>query len=243
MAIRALVLSILVTVFALPVAAQQAAGKWNASIDTPQGPFAFVFEFIVDAAGKLTGSMQNEFIGTAPITDGVLKGTDLSSLRAAFCGAEPVSARTMRAFLERFATYGFDARALTPVYGLAENTLGLTFSPLGRGMRVDRISRAQLAASNRAVPAAPNDDVLELVSCGAALPGNTVRIVDMDGRDVPERVAGRIEFRSPSATSGYYRNVEQTGRLIRDGWLDTGDIGYLADGELFITGRVVSRIS
>ena len=78
MKIRALVLSILVTVFALPLAAQQAAGKWNASIDTPQGPFAFVFEFIVDAAGKLTGSMQNEFIGTAPITDGVLKGTDLS---------------------------------------------------------------------------------------------------------------------------------------------------------------------
>ena len=78
MAIRALALSILVTVFALPLAAQQAAGKWNASIDTPQGPFAFVFEFIVDAAGKLTGSMQNEFIGTAPIKDGVLKGTDLT---------------------------------------------------------------------------------------------------------------------------------------------------------------------
>jgi 1-acyl-sn-glycerol-3-phosphate acyltransferase len=165
-----------------------------------------------------------------------LTGIDLSSLRVAICGAEPVSARTMRAFAERFASYGFDARALTPVYGLAENTLGLTFSPLGRGMRVDRISRTYLAASRRAVPAAP-DDVLELVSCGAALPGNTVRIVDVDGCDVPERVAGRIEFRSPSATAGYYRNVEQTGRMIHDGWLDTGDIGYLADGELYITGR------
>ncbi len=78
MTIRALALSILVTVFTLPLVAQQAAGKWNASIDTPQGPFAFVFEFIVDAAGKLTGSMQNEFIGSIPIKDGVLKGNDLS---------------------------------------------------------------------------------------------------------------------------------------------------------------------
>ncbi len=78
MKIRALVLSILVTVFALPLAAQQAAGKWNASIDTPQGPFAFVFEFIVDAAGKLTGSMQNEFIGSIPLKDAALKGSELS---------------------------------------------------------------------------------------------------------------------------------------------------------------------
>lgn len=167
-----------------------------------------------------------------------LEGVDLSSLRVAFCGAEPVSAVTMRAFAARFAAYGFDAHALTPVYGLAENTLGLTFSPLGRGMRVDRISRAQLAASDRAVPAASDDDTIELVSCGAALPGNTLRIVDVAGRDVPERIAGRIEFRGASATAGYFRNAEQTARLIHDGWLDTGDIGYLADGELFVTGRV-----
>jgi hypothetical protein len=78
MKIRSVVLGILVTVFALPLAAQQAAGKWNASIDTPQGPFAFVFEFLVDAAGKLTGSMQNEFIGSIPIKDAVLKGAELS---------------------------------------------------------------------------------------------------------------------------------------------------------------------
>ena len=78
MKIRAAMLGILIAVFALPLTAQQAAGKWNASIDTPQGPFAFVFEFLVDAAGKLTGSMQNEFIGSVPISDGVLKGNDLT---------------------------------------------------------------------------------------------------------------------------------------------------------------------
>jgi len=78
MKIRAATLGILMVALALPLAAQQAAGKWNASIDTPQGPFAFVFEFLVDAAGKLTGSMQNEFIGSVPISDGVLKGNDLT---------------------------------------------------------------------------------------------------------------------------------------------------------------------
>ena len=78
MAIRTFVLGILVTALALPVAAQTAAGKWNASVDTPQGPFAFVFEFAVDATGKLTGSMQNEFIGSVPIKDGVLKGNEVS---------------------------------------------------------------------------------------------------------------------------------------------------------------------
>ncbi|QYD71560.1 AMP-binding protein [Paraburkholderia edwinii] len=174
---------------------------------------------------------------TSRIAPDDLNGVDLSSLRLAVCGAEPVNPRTMRAFAERFASHGFDARALTPVYGLAENTLGLTFSPPGRGMRVDRVSRATLAATRRAVPATAGDDVLELVSCGAALPGNTLRIVDADGCDLPERVAGRIEFRSSSATSGYFRNAEQTGRTIHGGWIDTGDIGYLADGELYINGR------
>jgi fatty-acyl-CoA synthase len=167
-----------------------------------------------------------------------LQGIDLSSLRIAFCGAEPVSAHTMRAFAERFTAYGFDSRTLTPVYGLAENTLGITFTPPGRGLRIERISRSQLATLDRAVPAQSDDDALELVSCGAPLPSNTVRIIDANGRDTRERVAGRIEFRSPSATQGYYRNEAQTARLFHDGWLDTGDMGYLSDGELFITGRV-----
>ncbi|NRO94864.1 AMP-binding protein [Paraburkholderia sp. NMBU_R16] len=172
------------------------------------------------------------------IEDADLEGVDLSTLRLAFCGSEPVSASTMRAFAARFASRGLRPSALTPVYGLAENTLGLAFSEPGRGMRTDCISRTGLAQTQHAVQAETRDDALELVSCGRALPGNQIRIVDPAGDEVTERVVGRIEFRSPSATRGYFRNPELTARLIRDGWLDTGDLGYMAGEELFITGRV-----
>jgi hypothetical protein len=78
MRIRSLVLGVVAALFALPSIAQDVAGKWNASIDTPNGPFAFAFEFLVDAAGKLTGSMQNEFFGATPISEGVINGNDIS---------------------------------------------------------------------------------------------------------------------------------------------------------------------
>ncbi|MEP9325054.1 AMP-binding protein [Paraburkholderia phymatum] len=172
------------------------------------------------------------------VDDTDLEDVDLSSLRLAFCGAEPVSAATMRAFASRFARNGFRHTALTPVYGLAENTLGLAFSEPGRGVRTDCISRVRLADSQRAAPAESPDEVLELVSCGRALPRNQIRIMDADGNEVSERAVGRIEFRSPSATRGYFQNPNLTARLIHDGWLDTGDLGYMADEELFITGRV-----
>jgi fatty-acyl-CoA synthase len=175
---------------------------------------------------------------TRRIDDDDLEGVDLSSLRLAFCGAEPVNASTMRAFASRFAGHGFRENALNPVYGLAENTLGLTFSEPGRGVRTDSISRGRLADSQRATQAESPDDALELVSCGRALPGNQVRIVDAAGDEVSERTIGRIEFQSPSATRGYFQNPALTARLIHDGWLDTGDLGYMAEEELFITGRV-----
>jgi acyl carrier protein len=150
-----------------------------------------------------------------------LAGLDLSSWRVAFNGAEPVRAATLERFARRLAPYGFDARAATPVYGLAECALGLTFPPLRRGPRIDRTGA---------------------VSSGRPLPGNEVRILDQDGREVPERVEGRIEFRGPSATSGYFRNPQATRTLLRDGWLDTGDVGYFLEGELYVTGRVKDLI-
>ncbi|MBJ9752197.1 AMP-binding protein [Burkholderia cepacia] len=175
---------------------------------------------------------------TSRIEDSDLEGVDLSSLRLAFCGAEPVSAATMRTFAARFAIRGFRSTALTPVYGLAESTLGLTFSEPGHGVQTDCISRRGLANSRRAIKAMSPDDVLELVSCGRALPGIQLRVVDSAGNEVPEREVGRIEFRGECATSGYFRNPRLTAMLIRNGWLDTGDLGYMADAELFITGRV-----
>ncbi len=166
-----------------------------------------------------------------------LAGLDLSRWRIAFNGAEPVSADTLTRFAERFAAFGFDARAQTPVYGLAESAVGLAFPPLARGPRIDRIDRLELARTGGAVPDT-GPEALSVVACGRPLSGHEIRVVDATGREQPERREGRIEFRGPSATSGYFRNADATRRLFHDGWLDTGDMGYIAEGELFVTGRV-----
>jgi 1-acyl-sn-glycerol-3-phosphate acyltransferase len=169
---------------------------------------------------------------------GDLEGLDLSSWRLAFNGAEPVSPATLERFAQRFAAFGFRREALAPVYGLAECAVGLAFPPPGRGPRIDRIERAALSREAQARPAAEGADALRFASCGSPLPGHEIRVVGPDGRELPERSEGRIEFRGPSATRGYFRDEARSRALVRDGWLDTGDVGYFAGGELFVTGRV-----
>ncbi len=156
-------------------------------------------------------------IVAAKVPDDELRGLDLTSWRVAFNGAEPVRASTLERFARRFAPFGFDARAATPVYGLAECAVGLTFPPLGRGPLIDSGG---------------------VVSCGRPLPGHQVRVLDEGGREAPERLEGRVEFRGPSATAGYFDNPQATRTLLHGEWLDTGDLGYFAQGELYITGRV-----
>jgi 1-acyl-sn-glycerol-3-phosphate acyltransferase len=172
------------------------------------------------------------------VRDEEIEGLDLSSLRLAFNGAEAVSADTVERFCERFARYGLRREAITPVYGLAESSLGLAFPPLERGVWVDRIERAAFQSLGVARPARESDPrPMRVVSCGGALAGHSIRVVDAGGREVGERVQGRIQFRGPSATAGYFENPAETARLREAGWLNTGDLGYLARGELFVTGR------
>ena len=172
------------------------------------------------------------------IEDTELEGLDLSCWRLAFNGAEPVSADTMRRFHARFADHGLPESALAPVYGLAEVTLGLGFPPAGRGLLVDRVQREPLALEGRAVPAADDDDnALEVVACGQPMPGYQARVVDAAGRELPERHQGRLEFKGPSTTSGYYRNPEATATLFDGDWVDSGDLAYIAGGDIFITSR------
>src|SRR5262245_16999675 len=173
------------------------------------------------------------------IPDAELEGLDLSSWRVVVNGAEPVAVRTMRRFLEKFGPYGFKPSTMAPVYGLAENSVGLTFPPLGRGLLIERIDREALMLRGRAELAAPDDsNALEIVACGHPLPDNEIRIVDEMGREVGERVEGRLEFRGPSQTSGYFRNPAKSRELFHDGWVNSGDRAYLAGGDVFITGRV-----
>ncbi len=173
------------------------------------------------------------------IDDADLAGLDLSSLRMVANGAEPVSVHTMKRFCEKFGRVGFKREAMAPVYGLAENSVGLAFPPLGRGPVIDRIDRDSLMRRGFAAPAqADAHDAIELAACGQPLPGHDIRIVDEIGREVAERQEGRLEFRGPSATSGYFNNEPKTRELIRNGWLDSGDRAYTANGDIFITGRV-----
>jgi 1-acyl-sn-glycerol-3-phosphate acyltransferase len=177
------------------------------------------------------------------IVDADLKDLDLSSWRIAFNGAEPVQPETLERFAARFASYGFRREALTPVYGLAENSLGVTFSTPGRGPQLDRINRCEFFEKGRALPSAPHDrNALTFVGCGSPLATVEVRIVDDGGHEASDRERGRIEFRGPSATAGYYRNVAATRRMLDHGWIDSGDVGYIADGELYVTGRAKDLI-
>ncbi|MGA8055400.1 MAG: AMP-binding protein [Burkholderiales bacterium] len=172
-----------------------------------------------------------------------LAGLDLSSWRWAFNGAEGVSADTLVRFAERFHPMGFDPRSIAPVYGLAECALDLAFPPSRRGALVDHVDRERLMATGRAVAVAPGDPrAVKIVACGRALEGCAIRIADREGRSLADRVEGRVEFKGPSATQGYYRNPEATAALKDGEWLDSGDLGYLAAGELFITGRAKDMI-
>ena len=173
------------------------------------------------------------------LDDADLSGLDLSSWRIACNGAEAVSPVTLRRFEERFARYGFRPSATTPVYGLAESSVGLTFPPVNRGARIDVIARDRFLRTGEAVSEiAPGDKVQHFVSCGKPLPGHQVRIVDEQDRELPERREGRLHFKGPSATSGYYRNQQQTEALFHGTWLDSGDLAYIAEGEIYVTSRV-----
>jgi len=173
------------------------------------------------------------------LVDEDLKGLDLSSWRAAFNGAESVSPETLTNFSQRFESFGFNKNAMTPVYGLAESTVGLAFPPLNRGPVIDRVERSTFMRTGVARPTQDNDELaLKFVSNGAPLPQHQIRVIDSAGHELPERHEGRLEFQGPSSTSGYYRDAEKTQSLFDDDWLDSGDLAYIANGELFVTGRI-----
>ena len=168
------------------------------------------------------------------IRDQELEGVDLSSWQVALNGAEPVAAEVLRRFQRRFGAWGFRPEALTPVYGLSEASLAVTFSPLDQPFASRRFDRDALSKRLEAVDHATG---VEIVSVGRPLPDFALRVVDREQFDLPERRVGRVLVRGPSLMDGYLGLRRATSRALRDGWLDTGDLGFVADGNLYLTGR------
>ncbi len=163
--------------------------------------------------------------------DDELAGVDLSRWRHALDGAEPVSPDVIARFCARFARYGFRREALRPVYGMSEAALALTFAPPGVA-RTLPVDAAALAATGRVTAG-----TRALSSVGAPVPGAEVEVRGDDGEVLPERAVGRVWARAPFVMRGYFGDPEATSRALCEGWLDTGDLGFVDGGELFLCGR------
>lgn len=168
-----------------------------------------------------------------------LKDLDLSCWRAAGIGAEMIRPNTLRNFAEKFSSAGFNEKAFLPCYGLAESTLAVTFSKIGSGFNSIQIDSKILVDKRMAVRLqAEGRKSNEFVNCGKPLPGHIVRIVDEEDRPLEERMLGSVLVQGASIMSGYFNNPEETKNALKpESWLDTGDIGFLYEGDLYITGR------
>ena len=190
------------------------------------------------------------------VRSATLKKLDLSSVRVALCAAEPINVATMRQFCDVFDCVGFQATAILPAYGMAESTLAVTFGDLDSEMRIDYIDKDIFYSTGQALPVnasvsvsvsvnkavdkeldIDNSDGIELVSCGKPLFENVIRIVDDQDNVLAERYVGNILIGGPCVSRGYYNRPDLNENLFCEGLLRTGDMGYLADGELYISGR------
>lgn len=176
---------------------------------------------------------------TLRVRDSDLEDLDLSCWRAAGVGAEMIRPDILRNFAEKFAPAGFDARAFLPCYGLAESTLAVTFSQVGEGFRSLKVDFGTLIDKKMAVRLqAEGRKYSEFVNCGRPLPGHTVKVVDDAEQELPDLRVGSVLVNGNSIMTGYFNNPEETQKALRSGhWLDTGDLGFLFEGDLYVTGR------
>lgn len=219
----------------LPVVLMQTAHfaraprRWLELISQHRGTITYAPNFAYQLAAKR-------------VRDKDIAALDLSSLRVAGCGAEPIRAKTLRAFHERLAPAGFDDKAFLPSYGMAESCLAITFHPVGGEMIVDRVDPAAMQDGVARPATEHTEGAIDIVSCGVPFPGHGLRIVNEAGDDLGERQVGEIIVQGPSVTEGYFRNEEATRAAIRDGWLHTGDLGYRVGENLYVCGRIKDLI-
>ncbi len=219
------------TVLMSPLAFLSRPERWLAAMSEYRGTISVAPNFAFDLCVK---RIEQEAIA----------GFTLGQVRAVLNGSEPILPSTLDRFVERFGPAGLRREAIFCAYGLAENMVAVAFPPVLRAPRVDRIDRAAFEGEGAAVPQPDDDaDCLEFVGVGFAVQGHEIQVVDEHGDPVPERRQGRVWFRGPSSFKGYFRRPDATAQVQHEGgWVDTGDLGYLADGELFIAGRLKDLI-
>ncbi|HEY0513100.1 MAG TPA: fatty acyl-AMP ligase [Thermoanaerobaculia bacterium] len=172
-----------------------------------------------------------------------LAGWDLSCLKVLGCGGEPVHPETIHAFSQRFAGHARMAPDLVrPGYGCAEGTLTTSLTPMNEGLRLNVVDAATYRAEGVVAPPREGQPTLTHVACGVPIPGHEVVVVDKAGRRLAEGLEGEILMNGPSVSPGYFRNEKGSRETFRDGWLHTGDLGYLLDGHIYVTGRIKDLI-
>ncbi len=171
------------------------------------------------------------------IRDRSLEGVNLSSWRAIINCSEPVRWESQQMFIEKFRPFGLDPLALQTSYAMAENVFGVTQSPPGRAPVVDVIDRETFMIARVASPSRAGHSSMRMLSSGLPIANTRVRILDEHGRDVPDRTVGEIALQSNCMLAGYYNRPDATAAALRDGWYLTGDLGYIASREVFVSGR------
>ena len=217
-------------VFIPTIAFVKHPGVWMETVHKYRATITFGPNFAFELAAK-----------RAPKTSRI--NPDLSCLRVLGCGAEPINPKTMESFIAAFAPLGLKPNAVLPCYGMAEATLAIAFDHLHKPMQKLVIDRHAYETRSIARPIGPDEEVtdpkmkFELVSCGRTFPGHEIRILDNIGKPLPEGQVGEIVFRGPSVTPGYFQNPEASRQLLQGGWLHTGDLGFILNGDLYVSGR------
>lgn len=169
---------------------------------------------------------------------------DLSTWRAAGIGGDMIRPHILKEFAKHFEPYGFNAKAFVASYGMAEATLALSFAPLNGGMRTDTVDLKILETQGIAQPCQKSDNsTRDFVLCGPVLPEHKMEVRDENGKALKERQVGQIFVQGPSLMKGYFNQPQETARVMDEaGWLNTGDLGYMLDGQIVVTGRAKDLI-
>ena len=216
-------------VFIPTIAFVKHPGVWMETVHRYRATITFGPNFAFDLAAKRASKIS--------------PSTDLSCLRVLGCGSEPINPKTMEAFISAFAPFGLRPNAILPCYGMAEATLAIAFADVQKPMQKLVIDRHDYETLNIAHPVGTNGNGtdpktrFELVSCGHTFPDHQIGILNDKGEHLPEGQVGEIVFKGPSVTPGYFQNPEASRQLLQGGWLHTGDLGFIYNGNLYISGR------